>query len=95
MEQDINSILAENEKLKAENQMLLSEIKVCRDEICSQIEVVSAIKKELRRNEVQLNSLKTENEEFKRKFAMIENNAIGRFLLKIYRFLREMKNRRG
>lgn len=92
---EIEALQAENERLKQQNEELLGEIKQCRNDICKQIEVVTSIKKEMRRYEVQINSLKTENEEFKNKFAKIENNAIGRFLLKIYRWLREMKRRRG
>lgn len=84
----------ENERLKKENEQLLEEIKNCRDDICRQIDAVTSIKKEMRRYEVQINSLKTENEELKNKFARIENNPIGKMLLKIYRFLRELKRRR-
>lgn len=93
--EEYEALLAENKMLKEENEYLLSEIKVCRDDICNQIETITSVKKELRRYEVQINSLKTENEEFKNKFARIENNPIGQLLLKIYRFLREIKRRRG
>lgn len=93
--EEYEALLAENKRLKEENEYLLGEIKTCRDDICKQIETVTAIKKEVRRYEVQINSLKTENEEFKNKFAKIENNPIGQLLLKIYRFLREMKRRRA
>lgn len=87
-------ILQENERLKKENEALLNEIKNCRDDVCKQIGVITSVKKEMRRYEVQINSLKTENEELKRRFAKIEDNPIGKLLLKIYRFLREMKRRR-
>lgn len=87
-------IQKENEHLKKENERLLEEIKVCRDDVCKQIDVITSIKKEIRRYEVQINSLKTENDELKNKFARIENNPIGNMLLKIYRFLREVKRRR-
>lgn len=93
-EQNYDLLIEENKRLKEENEYLLSEIKTCRDDICKQIETVTSIKKEIRRYEVQINSLKTENEEFKNKFAKIENNPIGQLLLKIYRFLRELKRRR-
>ncbi len=92
---ELEQLKAENEALRQKNELLLGELKACRDDICNQIETVTAIKKELRRCEVQLNSLKTENDEFKNKFAKIENNPIGRFLLKIYRLLREWKRRRS
>lgn len=92
---ELEALQLENERLKRQNEELLGEIKQCRNDICKQIEVVSSVKKELRRYEVQINSLKTENNEFKNKFARIENNPIGKLLLKIYRWLREMKRRRG
>lgn len=92
---ELEALRIENERLKRQNEELLGEIKQCRNDICKQIEVVTSVKKELRRYEVQINSLKTENDEFKNKFAKIENNPIGRLLLKIYRWLREMKRRRG
>lgn len=92
---EYEELLKENERLKNENEALLLEIKACRDDLNRQIAVMTSIKKDIRRYEVQLNSLKTENAEFKRKFAMIENNPIGRFALKIYRWLKEMMRRRG
>lgn len=88
-------LLKENERLKSENEALLLEIKSCRDDLNRQIAVMTSIKKDIRRYEVQLNSLKTENAEFKNKFAMIESNPIGRFALRIYRWLKEMMRRRG
>lgn len=90
---EFEALKSENEMLKQKNDELLGELKVCRDDICSQIEVVTSMKNELRRYEVQINSLKTENNEFKNKFAKIENNAIGKLMLKTYRWLREMKRR--
>lgn len=95
MNNDFEALQKENEQLKLENEALILEIKNCRDDLNRQIAVISSIKKDIRRYEVQLNSLKTENAEFKNKFARIENNPIGRFALKIYRWLREMKHRRG
>ena len=92
---EYEELLKENERLKSENEALLLEIKTCRDDLNRQIAVMTSIKKDIRRYEVQLNSLKTENAEFKRKFAMIENNPIGRFALRIYRWLKEMMRRRG
>lgn len=92
---EYEELLKENERLKSENEALLLEIKNCRDDLNRQIAVMTSIKKDIRRYEVQLNSLKTENAEFKNKFAMIENNPIGRFALRIYRWLKEMMRRRG
>ena len=92
---EYEELLKENERLKSENEALLLEIKNYRDDLNRQIAVMTSIKKDIRRYEVQLNSLKTENAEFKNKFAMIENNPIGRFALKIYRWLKEMMRRRG
>lgn len=92
---EYEELLKENERLKSENEALLLEIKNCRDDLNRQIAVMTSIKKDIRRYEVQLNSLKTENAEFKNKFAMIENNPIGRFALKIYRWLKDMMRRRG
>lgn len=83
------------EELKKENNYLVSEIRNCYSDLEKQIAVMTAVKKDLRRYEVQLNSLKTENAEFKNKFAKLENNPIGKFALKIYRWLKEMKRRRG
>ncbi len=87
-------LLAENKRLNKDNENLLNEIKKSREEIIANIEAMGQIKKDMRRYQVQINSLKTENEEFKNKFARIENNPIGKFLLKIYRLLREIKRRR-
>lgn len=92
---EYEELVKENERLKSENEALLLEIKNCRDDLNRQIAVMTSIKKDIRRYEVQLNSLKTENAEFKNKFAMIENNPVGRFALKIYRWLKEMMRRRG
>lgn len=86
---------SELELLREQNEKLLLELKNCRDDICLQMNVMSEMKKELRRYQVQINSLKTENEELKNKFAKIENNIIGRLLLKIYRWLKEIMRRRG
>ncbi|MCD7774860.1 MAG: hypothetical protein LUG85_00250 [Clostridiales bacterium] len=95
MDDYLKRLQQENEQLKNDNALLLSELKACRDDLSEEAEALTVIKKEMRRCDVQLNSLKTENEELKNKFAKIENNPIGRFLLKIYRWLRELKRRRG
>jgi len=71
---EYEELLKENERLKSENEALLLEIKNCRDDLNRQIAVMTSIKKDIRRYEVQLNSLKTENAEFKNKFAMILKN---------------------
>lgn len=85
----------ENEALKAEVAELVEELKRCRNDVAAQIAFTSAVKKDMRRFEVQLNSLKTENASFKKKFSIIENTFIGKIALKAYRWLREMKRRRG
>lgn len=95
MNNDYEALQKENERLRQENEALVFEIRNCCNDLSRQISFISAVKKDLRRYEVQLNSLKTENAEFKNKFARIENNPVGQFALKIYRWLREMKRRRG
>lgn len=94
MADDKKALIQEIQRLKTENLKLLNELKICRDEICKLIGVITSIKKEIRRFEVQINSLKTENEELKNRFARIENHPIGKLALKAYRFLRELKRRR-
>lgn len=85
----------ENDALRAEFSELVDELRRCRNDIAAQIAFTSAVKKDMRRLEVQLNSLKTENASFKKKFSMIENTFAGKLALKAYRWLREMKRRRG
>ena len=85
----------ENDALRAEVSELVDELRRCRNDIAAQIAFTSAVKKDMRRLEVQLNSLKTENASFKKKFSMIENTFAGKLALKAYRWLREMKKRRG
>ncbi len=92
--ENYEALLAENERLRQENEELAHHLKSCYDDLNRQIAVMSAVKKDLRRYEVQLNSLKTENAEFKSKFAKIQNNPLGKVALKVYRWLREMKRRR-
>lgn len=75
----------EIEKLKEDNARLLSELRQCCSDIENQTAVLSSVKKDLRRYEVQINSLKVENDNFKRKFSLIENNFIGSRLLRFYR----------
>lgn len=87
-------LLKENEELKKKIEELLDEIEHARQTNLKTLSLLNEVKKELRRADVQINSLKTENEEFKNKFAKIENNPIGAMLLKIYRYLREIKRRR-
>lgn len=88
-------LLEENALLKEEISVLVEELRKCRNDIEAQMTFINATKKEMRRLEVQLNSLKSENASFKWKFARIENNPVGKFALKIYRWLRELKRRRG
>ncbi len=95
-------MLVQNEKLMQENALLKEEVKTlvdelrrCRNDITAQISFTNAVKKDMRRLEVQLNSLKTENASFKQKFSRIENNPIGKIGLKVYRWLREFRRRRG
>lgn len=88
-------LMQENAALKEEIDILVEELRKCRDDIAVQIAFVNTTKKEMRRLEVQLNSLKTENASFKKKFSRIENNPLGQFALKIYRWLREFRRRRG
>ena len=91
--ENLAKLKAENEQLKQRNRELLDELKGCHEDICNQIDVITSIKNELRRYEVQLNSLKTENNEFKNKFAKIENNSVGKVMLSTYRMLREIKRK--
>ena len=98
----VKDILQQNKQLKEENDALraevserVDELRRCRNDIAAQIAFTSAVKKDMRRLEVQLNSLKTENASFKKKFSMIENTFAGKIALKAYRWLREMKRRRG
>lgn len=88
-------LLEENALLKEEIGVLVEELRKCRNDIAQQMTFINATKKDMRRLEVQLNSLKAENASFKWKFARIENNPIGKFGLKVYRWLRELKKRRG
>lgn len=88
-------LMQENAALKEEIDILVEELRKCRNDIAAQIAFVNTTKKDMRRLEVQLNSLKTENASFKRKFSRIENNPVGKFALKVYRWLREFRRRRG
>ena len=88
-------LMQENAALQEEVNMLVDELRRCRSDITAQISFTNTVKKDMRRLEVQLNSLKTENASFKKKFSLIENNPIGRFALKVYRWLRELRRRRG
>lgn len=75
----------EIESLKADRQRLLEELERCYEDLNVQSALLSSVKKNLRRYEVQINSLKMENDNFKRKFGIIENNFFGSILLDIYR----------
>lgn len=82
-----------NTTLQQENKSLIQELKGCHDDTCRIINMLTALKKDIRRYEVQINSLKSENVALKNKFAKIENNFIGDLALKTYRTLREVKRR--
>jgi len=75
----------EIEKLKADRQRLIEELERCYEDMNVQSALLSSLRKNLRRYEVQINSLKMENDNFKRKFGIIENNFFGSILLDIYR----------
>ena len=75
----------EIEKLKADRQRLIEELERCYEDLNVQSALLSSLRKNLRRYEVQINSLKMENDNFKRKFGIIENNFFGSILLDIYR----------
>jgi len=93
MNDELLQLKAENEKLKKENERLVSVIEDCHKTLDEQIAVLTSVKVEMRRYEVQLNTLKSENADLKNKFARLENNPIGRILFKLYRNLREIKHR--
>ena len=73
---------------------LIAELTACRETLAQAETALAQAKKDMRRAQVQLDALKTENEEFKRKFAMIENSVPGAAALKVYRALREFRRRR-
>ncbi len=93
MNEEFLQLRAENEELKKENERLISIIEDCHKTLDEQIAVLTSVKVEMRRYEVQLNTLKSENADLKNKFARLENNPIGRILFKLYRNLREIKHR--
>lgn len=93
MNDELLQLKAENEKLKKENERLVSVIEDCHKTLDEQIAVLTSVKVEMRRYEVQLNTLKSENADLKNKFARLENNPIGRILFKLYRNLREIRHR--
>lgn len=93
LKQENASLRKELEEMKSENLRLVDEIENCHREISEQIAVLTSIKVEMRRYEVQLNTLKSENSELKNRFARMENNPIGKILFKLYRNLREIKHR--
>ena len=86
-------LLRKNKELEEENLRLVNTLAECHTELGNQIALLSSVKIELRRYEVQLNTLKSENSSLKYKFAMIERHPIGKILFKIYRNLRELKHR--
>ncbi len=86
-------LLRKNKELEEENLRLVNIIEDCYKEINNQISLLSSVKVELRRYEVQLDTLKSENSSLKYKFARIEKNPIGKILFKLYRNLRDLKHR--
>ena len=76
-----------------EQQALLEELAGARDDLAEAEKTITALRRDLRRKDVQLTSLKTENEEFKSKFAMLENNPAGKLALNIYRRVREYRRK--
>lgn len=91
---DSNAILKHRiAVIEQENEKLLQELKSCHEDVCRQLYMLTAVKKDIRRYEVQVNSLKSENAAYKNRFAKIENNFVGDLALKTYRALREVKRR--
>lgn len=91
---DSNAILKHKIALKQqENEALLQQLKICYDDNCKILNMLAELKKDLRRCEVQISSLKSENAAYKCRFAKIENNILGDFALKTYRTIREIKRR--
>lgn len=93
MNEEFLQLSAENEELKKENERLVKMLEDCHKTLDEQIAILSSVKVEMRRYEVQLNTLKSENADLKNKFARLETNPIGRILFKLYRNLREIKHR--
>ncbi len=91
--ENTTTTLSEVEQLKKDNEFLLNELKDCHDTLNEQIALLTSLKRNMQRYEVQINSLKNENNDLKNKFAKIENNPLGSYALKIYRWLREIKHR--
>lgn len=104
---ELDLLKKENNALKTENadlkhdvavahqkiDTLLEELTNCHADICNIVTTLTSVKKDIRRYEVQINSLKTENAMYKNRFAKIENNVVGDLALKTYRVLREFKHR--
>ena len=91
---DVNAFVRHQHALiQQENEALLQELKSCHEDTCSIINLLTALKKDIRRYEVQISSLKSENAALKNRFAKIENNFFGDLALKTYRSLREIKRR--
>lgn len=91
---DSNAILKHRHAMiQQENEALLQKLKSCHEDTCSTINLLTALKKDIRRYEVQISSLKSENAALKNRFAKIENNFFGDLALKTYRSLREVKRR--
>lgn len=76
-----------------EQKALLDELAGARDDLAEAEKTITALRRDLRRKDVQLASLKTENEEFKTKFASIENNPLGKIAFSVYRRVREYRRR--
>ncbi len=79
--------------METDRDALLAELIACRETLAQAEQALTQARKDARRTQVQLDALKTENEEFKHKFARIENSLPGSVALKAYRALREFKRR--
>lgn len=91
---DSNAILKHKMAVvEQENEKLVQELKNCHEDICKQLNILTAVKKDIRRYEVQISSLKSENAAYKNRFAKIENSFVGDIALKTYRKLRDVKQR--
>lgn len=91
---DANAMLKHNLALsQVDKDELLQELKTCYSDNCKTMNMLAELKKDIKRYEVQISSLKSENAAYKNRFAKIENNIVGDLALRTYRTLRDVKNR--